>query len=113
MSDWCGARERDEALAELARAKIPAAPVLSPREALDDPQIVAAGLLQPMRYPLLDVGYPLAPHPVDLGDTPADVRRPPPRLGEHSSEILDAIGLSGAEIATLVERGVVRQAAPL
>ncbi|HMO49173.1 MAG TPA: CoA transferase [Rubrivivax sp.] len=37
-------RNRDEPLHALARARIPAAPVLSPQQALDDPHIRAAGL---------------------------------------------------------------------
>lgn len=110
MSDWCGGRERDDALAELAAARIPSAPVLTPQQALDDAHIAAAGMLQPMTFAALDRPFPLAPHPVDLGDTPADVRRPPPRLGEHSREVLSGLGLTAAEITGLVERGVVREA---
>jgi crotonobetainyl-CoA:carnitine CoA-transferase CaiB-like acyl-CoA transferase len=35
--------------------------------------------------------------------------RPAPRLGEHTQEILAESGFSGAEIAKLVEQGVVKQ----
>jgi crotonobetainyl-CoA:carnitine CoA-transferase CaiB-like acyl-CoA transferase len=111
MSDWCAARERDRALDELAAARIPSAPVLTPQQVLDDSHVAAAAMLQPMGFPSLDVPFPLAPHPVDLSDTPADVRRPPPRLGEHSREVLEGIGLPAQQIAALIERGVVRQAA--
>ncbi|MCJ0762396.1 CaiB/BaiF CoA transferase family protein [Variovorax terrae] len=105
MSAWCAERTRDEAVAALARARIPAAPVLSPQQALDDPHIQAAGLL-PMR-PYGDTRYPLAPHPVDLSDTPAGFHRPAPQLGEHTDEILQELGYDAAAIAALRERGVV------
>jgi crotonobetainyl-CoA:carnitine CoA-transferase CaiB-like acyl-CoA transferase len=110
MSDWCGARQRDEALAGLAAARIPAAPVLTPQQALDDAHIRAAGLLQPMEFASLEMPFPLAPHPVDLSETPADVRRPPPGLGEHSREVLSEIGLTMAQVDELVALGVVREA---
>ncbi len=35
-------------------------------------------------------------------------RRPPPRLGEHTREVLRGLGLADAEIEALGARGVVR-----
>jgi crotonobetainyl-CoA:carnitine CoA-transferase CaiB-like acyl-CoA transferase len=48
MAHWCESRTRDDVLAALAKAKIPAGPVYSPQEALDDPHIQASDML-PMR----------------------------------------------------------------
>lgn len=107
MGAWCAGRTRDEVLAALARARIPAGPVYSPQEALDDPHVQATGLLPQRPFGGMAGTYPLAPHPVDLSATPAGFHRPAPRLGEHTDEILAALGHSAAAIRGLRERGVV------
>ena len=45
--------------------------------------------------------------PVKLSGTPARLRRPAPALGEHTDEILRALGYSPDRIAALRERGIV------
>ncbi len=107
MSAWCADRTRDEALAALAKAKIPAGPVYSPQEALNDPHVVATGLLQPRGFVGMQASYPLAPHPVDMSDTPPAFYRSAPALGEHTEEVLAELGYQAADIAALRERNVV------
>ena len=107
MTDWCAGKLRAEVLTALAAAKIPAGPVYSPQQALEDPHIQAAGLLQTCAFDGLAQGFPLALHPVDMSDTPTGVHRSPPRLGQHTDEILGALGYSAAQITSLRERRVV------
>jgi succinate--hydroxymethylglutarate CoA-transferase len=44
---------------------------------------------------------------VKFGDTKASVRRQPPRLGEHTNEILAELGISSREATKLRDEGVV------
>ena len=107
MSAWTAERTTAEALAELDRAKIPAGPLYSPREALEDAHIRAARLLQDTDYPGLPRPAPLAPTPVDLSETPGRFRHRAPTLGEHTDAILGELGYTAAEIADLRARDVV------
>ena len=42
-----------------------------------------------------------------LSATPGQLRRPAPALGEHTAEILGALGLSPAEICGLAREGII------
>jgi crotonobetainyl-CoA:carnitine CoA-transferase CaiB-like acyl-CoA transferase len=107
MSEWTAQRTTAEALAELERAKIPAGPLYSPQQALEDEHIRAAGLLADREYPDLPRPAPLAPTPVDLSETPGRYRHRAPTLGEHTDAILAELGYGPGEIAELREKNVI------
>ncbi len=84
----------------------PLAPANSVRDFLSDPQVARnrtvfeaedaeAGQIRYLR------------NPVRLQDTPPSLRRHPPRLGEHTDEVLRAAGLSDGEIAALRASAVI------
>src|SRR5437762_4211514 len=107
MSRWTAERTTAEALAELEKVQIPAGPLYSPQQALEDAHIRAAGLLADTDYPGLPRPAPLAPTPVDLSETPGTFRHRAPQLGEHTDEILADIGYAPDEIAALRRKQVV------
>jgi crotonobetainyl-CoA:carnitine CoA-transferase CaiB-like acyl-CoA transferase len=107
MSEWTAERTTAEALAELEKAKVPAGPLYSPQQALEDLHIRAAGLLTDTDYPGLPQPAPLAPTPVDLSETPGRFRHRAPTLGEHTDAILAELGYTSADVAGLRARRVV------
>jgi crotonobetainyl-CoA:carnitine CoA-transferase CaiB-like acyl-CoA transferase len=107
MSEWTATRTTAEALAELEKARIPAGPLLTPQQALEDAHIRAAGLLVDTQYPGLPRPAPLAPTPVDLSETPGRFRHRAPTLGEHTDAILGELGYTPAEVEALRGKGVI------
>ena len=107
MNEWTGERTTAEALAALETARIPAGPLYSPKQALEDAHIRAAGLLTDTEYPGLPRPAPLAPIPVDLSETPGRFRHRAPTLGEHTEAILGELGYSADAIADLRRRKVI------
>ncbi|HEY3910056.1 MAG TPA: CoA transferase [Stellaceae bacterium] len=107
MGEWCSGRSCAEALAALGKANIVAGQVYSPQQALDDPHIRAARLIDEVTYPTLPGTLPLAPTPIELSETPGRYRRPAPRLGEHTDGILARLGYGEAEIAALRAENII------
>jgi crotonobetainyl-CoA:carnitine CoA-transferase CaiB-like acyl-CoA transferase len=100
------ARSRGEWLELIADVDTCFAPVNTLDEMLDDPQVQAASLVSALddarfgRSPRLGI-------PCTLSDTPGSIRRPPPALGEHTSEILAEVGVGPEGLRDLAARGVV------
>jgi len=101
MAAWCAARSRADALAAFEAARIPAGPVHSPQQALDDAHIRASGMLREIAFPGAPRPAPVTDTPVQLSATPGAIRGRAPLLGEHTEAILAEIGYSAAEIERL------------
>ena len=107
LAAWCAARSRADALQAMEDARIPAGPVHSPQDALDDAHVRASGVLREIVYPGAARPAPIAETPIKLSETPGAVRGRAPLLGEHTDAILAEIGYSGAQIAQLRAAKVV------
>jgi crotonobetainyl-CoA:carnitine CoA-transferase CaiB-like acyl-CoA transferase len=93
--------ETDDLLGRLHAAGVPAAPVRELGEVAVDEQTRALGILQQ-----LGERHTVAP-PLSLDGERVRHASPPPLRGEHSRAILREAGYAGAEIAALVDAGVV------
>lgn len=107
LAAWCSERTSAEVLAAMEEARLPAGPVLSPQQVLDDPHVNAKGLFQATPYPGLDKPAPLMKTPVELSRTPGEIRQRPPTLGEHTDQIMQQLGYSAAEIKDLRDKRVI------
>ena len=107
LGAWCAERTSQEVLEAMEKARLPAGPVLSPQQVLDDPHIAAKGLFQPVEYPGLDIPAPLMKTPVELSETPGEIRTRPPTLGEHTDQLMEELGYSAEEISDLREKRIV------
>src|SRR2546425_2845645 len=83
-----------------------AGPVYEFDVAFDDHPVHHLGLVTEVDQPGYGQAKMLA-FPVRASATPATIRRPAPRLGEHTAEVLGELGLARAEIERLAASGVV------
>ena len=107
MEQWTRERTCAEALAALAAAKVPAAPVLKPQAALDDPHIQAMGFFQPILYPGMAKPAPVAKVPIWMTETQGEIRHRAPTIGEHTDQVMTSLGYTKGEIEGLKGRGVI------
>jgi crotonobetainyl-CoA:carnitine CoA-transferase CaiB-like acyl-CoA transferase len=107
VTEWTLHRTTAQVLKEMEVAKIPAGPLYTPQQALDDPHIRQACLLVDTEYPGAARPIPLAPTPVDLSETPGTFRRRAPAVGEHTEAILRELAYSAKDIRALRDKRVV------
>ena len=107
MQDWCTGRTRADALALLDAARVPAAPLHSPQDVLDDAHVAEMGYLRRVDFPGAARPVPIVETPFRMSATPGTVRRRAPLLGEHTDEILDELGYAAGQIADLRAHGIV------
>lgn len=91
-----------EWLERLTAADIPATPLHTLESIFDDPHLKATGFFahtnHPTEGPLLTVRGPAS-----WTQTPPELRRPAPRLGEHTCEVLEEIGYLPGEAERIAE----------
>lgn len=74
-----------------------------------DPHLEAVGFWQEVDHPT-EGRLRMTRFPMTFSETPAEVRRLPPRLGEHSTEVLREAGLNQRDIDALLASGAAQQA---
>jgi len=106
IQTWCSTRRIDAALALLQAADVPVSKIYSVRDMLQDPQFLARQMFE---QHLFNDGTPIKLPAVTpkLSETPGGTRWIGPALGEHTDEVLTALGYSAEQIAALREDGVL------
>lgn len=95
-----------EWIARLNEAGIPCGEINSIDKVFENPQVEHLGLAAPMpsheRGPTKGVAQPIV-----MSRSKSKLHRPPPRLSEHTAEILAELGYSSDQVAALEQSGVV------
>ncbi len=93
---------------------LPYAPITRPQALFEDPHLLATGGLAPTEVPAdasgagksVSTRSPLLPLTLDGQRLP--LRHNPPSIGQHSRQVLQALGYSEQEVQSLIEQGVIR-----
>lgn len=97
---------KKELMEKLDQTGLPFAPINKPEDLFDDPHLNESGGLLKIKTP--DGGSTKLPAmPIEMNDRRFDVHQQVPKVGEHSKEILEEIGLSDNAIQSLFEKSIV------
>jgi crotonobetainyl-CoA:carnitine CoA-transferase CaiB-like acyl-CoA transferase len=103
-------RTNAEWLEVLEDANVPAMVVNSLQTLLQDPQLQATGFWKLVEHPT-EGTLRTTDIPTTYSETPGEIRRLPPRFGEHSVEVLGEAGFTRQEIDAMLASGATRGAA--
>ncbi len=99
-------KPREEWLKIITEADVPVAPVQRPEEIERDPHVLFRRMVQQIPLPggeeMKQIGSPFK-----MSAIPHQLRTSPPKLGEHTEEILKGLGYSGKEIESFKNEGAV------
>jgi formyl-CoA transferase len=106
IAQWTAGHTLAKALDALATARVPAGRVYTVKDIVKDPHYQARGMLQTVT---LDDGSDLLVPGVvpKLSETPGSFQGGGPRLGQHTQEVLQSLGVDDAQLEHLRQKGVV------
>ena len=107
IAAWTSQRTMDDILAVLDADDVPAGRIYSVADIVEDPHYAARDMILPVELPG-DITVKMPGIAPKLGDTPGAVRWPGPTLGQHTDEVLTALGFTKADVARLRRAGVVQ-----
>jgi crotonobetainyl-CoA:carnitine CoA-transferase CaiB-like acyl-CoA transferase len=104
---WAEEKTVDKIVSTLAELEIPVAPVLNVEQSVKHPHYLARNMIVEIDHP--KAGKMRVPNfPIKLSESPGEITRPAPILGEHNDEILSTLlRYSEEEIARLREDRVI------
>jgi crotonobetainyl-CoA:carnitine CoA-transferase CaiB-like acyl-CoA transferase len=106
ISDLFRTDDTDKWIEKLLAAKVSCAPINTVEQALTADHTIARELVTEAEHST-EGTIKLPGIPFRFSDTAATIRRAPPTLGEHTNEVLTALGKSEDEIAALRDAGAI------
>jgi crotonobetainyl-CoA:carnitine CoA-transferase CaiB-like acyl-CoA transferase len=92
--------------ARLIEQDVPCSPVNTIDKVVVQPQVLARDMVHEMDLEGLGK-IAMAGLPIKFSDSPGEIRLPPPRLGQHTAEVMAAAGFTDEQIQTLAAQGTI------
>jgi crotonobetainyl-CoA:carnitine CoA-transferase CaiB-like acyl-CoA transferase len=105
VAEWTMTLTADEVVARCVAADVPVATAFTAADLFADAHVAARGDLVTVEDPVAGPLRQQAPYPRRVGELP-DAPAGAPRLGEHTAEVLAALGVDEAERARLAAEGI-------
>jgi formyl-CoA transferase len=100
-------RDVNDWLADLMKADLPCGPINSIPQVFSHPQAQARDMTLESEHPTAGT-VRLTGFPYKLSETPAEIHRPPPLLGQHNEEVLTSLlNYSPEDVASLRKKGAI------
>jgi crotonobetainyl-CoA:carnitine CoA-transferase CaiB-like acyl-CoA transferase len=106
MNEAAGKLSTAEVYERMVAHQVPAAPILTPSEVFEDPQIVHNGAVLEAEHPVYGRYRRVRP-PLQFSATPSEQTPPAALYAEHTDEILAELGRDAADRERLREMGVI------
>jgi crotonobetainyl-CoA:carnitine CoA-transferase CaiB-like acyl-CoA transferase len=106
LQEWVQEQSVEDLYHKAQARRVPIAPVSTMGDLFHNAHLTARGFFATITHPATGaLQYPGAPY--KFSQTPWEIRRPAPLLGQHNTEVYGALGLSPEEIDELTKQGVI------
>jgi len=100
LENWAAERKVNDVVDALVTVGVPAAPINTLKEVVEDPHVDHRGMIVSVDHP--DAGTVRFPnHPIKYSGVKPEMRMAAPLLGQHNEEVLTDLGYSENEIEEL------------
>jgi crotonobetainyl-CoA:carnitine CoA-transferase CaiB-like acyl-CoA transferase len=109
LTEAIGKQKKHDLYEKLTDVGVICGPINTITEALEEPQVIASGVLKPALHPD-DPNLKLISSPLRFHDGAPEIRRHPPRVGEHTASVLsEVLGIGDADLRALAQKGIVTE----
>ena len=110
IEHWLAAMPSDDASVEKLRShRVPVAPILSVREAMEHPHLITRGTVRTVNDPILGE-FKIPGFPLRFSGYPEELEFDAPMLGEHNTSILEEyLGYTPTRVLELERSGVLHR----
>jgi len=107
IEEYLSKMDCEEVFEKLSNAGVPCGPMLTVADLFEHPQVLARNMIIKLKHPAKQIEFEAAGIPVKIQGIEERIRYQPPKIGEHTLDVLREIGYTEDEISELKLKGIV------